>query len=87
MTTENHALYVVMFLGFFLYTCKCLLEIGVVDTRERESERESVHMYIIHFYGRVLKKQSSSSGGKVSENSEWSSSKERLCNCHREAYR
>lgn len=86
MTTENHALYVVIF--FFISTCKCLLEIGVVDTRERERERKcTCSLYIIHFHGRVLKKQSSSSGGKVNENSEWSSSKERLCNCHREAYR
>lgn len=46
MTTENHALYVVMFLGFFLYTCKCLLEIGVVDTRERERAREKVFICI-----------------------------------------
>lgn len=36
---------------------------------------------------RALKKQSSSSGGKGNENSEWSSTKERLCNCHKEAYR
>lgn len=31
---------------FFLSTCKCLLEIGVVETRERERESVHVHMYM-----------------------------------------
>ncbi|XP_078314563.1 conserved oligomeric Golgi complex subunit 1-like isoform X2 [Crassostrea virginica] len=36
---------------------------------------------------RTLKKQLSTSGNKSSENTAWSQTKERLCNCHKEAYR
>lgn len=85
---ESSSVYCHSDVFFYLHAGTCLLEIGVRE-REREKER-GMYTFIcilIHFHGRALKKQSSSSGGKGNENSEWSSTKERLCNCHREAYR